>query len=135
MRPKFAIDPREVPAVAQLEKIRGSSQALLYKNLFLDGYARDHRPVPAGESTGWPTGFNSIQVDHEQFEEAKARQKDKFRYRKRGAEGLPGDGDGGGGLAHSAPAMLASGRPPAPAVAGEEEQPPRARDIAKRLFQ
>ena len=47
---------------------------------------------------------------------------------------MPGDGDGGGRLADSAPGVLVSGRPPAPAVASEEKQPPRARDIAEMLF-
>ena len=107
---------------------------MVYKNQFLQGYARDHRPQSDGASTRGQTRFNGLQVPNQQFEEAKAQQKEKFRYRKRGAEDLPGDGDGAGGLADSVPGVLASGRPPAPAVASEEKQPPRARDIAESLF-
>ena len=44
------------------------------------------------------------------------------------------DGDGGGGVEPSAPAVLVPGRPPAPAVAGDEKRPPRARDVAERRY-
>ena len=132
--PRCAVQDSEVPAVAQLELIRGSSQALVYKNMFLEGYAKDHKPQPAAASSGRQTGFGGLDLDDSQFEEGKAQQKEAFRYTKKGAEGLSGDGDGGGGLAGSAPAALVPGRPPAPAVAGEDERPPLARDIAEKLL-
>ena len=133
--PVQPLNDSEVPQVAQLELIRGSSQALVYKNMFLEGYAKDHKPQPAAASSGRQTSFDGLQVEDSTFEEGKAQQKEAFRYKNTGTEDLPGDGDGRGGLAGSASAALVPGRPPAPAVAGEDDEgPPLARDVAQRLF-
>ena len=132
--PRFPVKDDEVPKVAQCDGIRGSSKALVYRNSFLEGYAQDHRPQITGANRGRAVFGGLEHLDQRIFDDAKAQQKEKFRYRKTGAEGLPEEGSGGAGLASLAPGVLVTGRPPAPAVESKEKEPPRARVIAERLF-
>ena len=119
--PRFHVKDDEVPKVAQCDGIRGSSKALVYRNSFLEGYAQDHRPQITGANRGRAAFGGLEHLDQRIFDDAKAQQKEKFRYRKTGAEGLPEEGSGGAGLASLAPGVLVTGRPPAPAVESKEK--------------
>ena len=130
-QPKYPVRHEDVPKVAMCEGVRGAAQVQPYKKAFLAGYAVDHKPE-GRPSRGDQCKFESL--DPEDFETAKACQKEKFKYRKSRA-GCDGEAPAAGvGQVSAATGVVRAGglEPPSPR-ASVVQAPPRPHERAARL--